>query len=204
MFKSAFNKLVSFAWQRQVIRYPEGVSIGERSTFSGTFTVRKAGGRIHVGADCLIEGSLGTETEVSRLLIGNNVYIGRSVLVSVSSLIVEDDVLISSDCLIQDSDNHNIRYSVRKNDCQDWKNGQHHDWGVTPTAPVRICRGAWIGAKSIVLKGVTVGEGAVVGAGSVVTRNVDPYTVVAGNPARLIRVIDDSNGLASCQGQDEC
>ena len=57
-------------------------------------------------------------------------------------------------------------------------------------APIRICRGAWIGARACILKGVQVGEGAVVGMGSVVTRNVEPHTVVAGNPARLIRVVE--------------
>ena len=53
--------------------------------------------------------------------------------------------------------------------------------------PVRIGRGAWIGFDSCVLPGVTVGEGAVVGARSVVTTDVEPFTIVAGNPARLIR-----------------
>jgi len=59
-------------------------------------------------------------------------------------------------------------------------------------APIRIGRGAWIGAGAIVLPGVTVGERSVVGAGSVVTHDVAPLTVVAGNPARLIRRIEES------------
>jgi len=58
-------------------------------------------------------------------------------------------------------------------------------------APICIGRGAWIGAGTIVLPGVTVGERSVVGAGSVVTRDVPPLSVVAGNPARLIRKIDE-------------
>ncbi len=48
-----------------------------------------------------------------------------------------------------------------------------------------------IGAKSIIVRGVTIGEGAIVGAGSVVTRDVPPYTIVAGNPARIIREIPE-------------
>lgn len=55
--------------------------------------------------------------------------------------------------------------------------------------PVRICRRAWIGAGSTILPGVTVGENAVVGAGSVVTHDVAPNTIVAGNPAKFIRNI---------------
>lgn len=55
--------------------------------------------------------------------------------------------------------------------------------------PVHICRRAWIGAGATILPGVTVGENSVVGAGSVVTRDVEPNTIVAGNPARVIRKI---------------
>jgi acetyltransferase-like isoleucine patch superfamily enzyme len=57
--------------------------------------------------------------------------------------------------------------------------------------PIRIGRGAWIGAGAIILPGVTVGERSVVGAGSVITRDVPALSVVAGNPARLIRKIDE-------------
>ncbi|WP_301392729.1 DapH/DapD/GlmU-related protein, partial [uncultured Duncaniella sp.] len=53
--------------------------------------------------------------------------------------------------------------------------------------PIRICCRAWIGAGATILPGVTVGENSVVGAGSVVTHDVEPNTVVAGNPARLMR-----------------
>jgi acetyltransferase-like isoleucine patch superfamily enzyme len=58
------------------------------------------------------------------------------------------------------------------------------DQGFMPSAAVRICRGAWIGAGTIILPGVTIGENAVVGAGSVVTRDVESGAVVAGRPAR--------------------
>lgn len=54
------------------------------------------------------------------------------------------------------------------------------------TAPIRIGRGAFVGARSFVLPGLTLGEGCIVGAGAVVTRAVAPYAIVAGNPARVI------------------
>lgn len=59
---------------------------------------------------------------------------------------------------------------------------------------VKIKRGAYIGVHSIILPGVTIGEGAIVGAGSVVTKDVPPLTVVAGNPARVIKNIDPAPG----------
>jgi maltose O-acetyltransferase len=57
--------------------------------------------------------------------------------------------------------------------------------------PIRIGRGVWIGAGAIILPGVRIGERSIVGAGSVVTRDVPARSIVAGNPARLIRKIDD-------------
>ena len=55
------------------------------------------------------------------------------------------------------------------------------------TAPITICDGVWIGARAIILPGVTIGEGAVVAAGAVVTKDVEPFTVVGGNPAKFIK-----------------
>ena len=58
------------------------------------------------------------------------------------------------------------------------------DWKIIPT---RVCKGASIGANATIVCGVTIGEDSIVGAGSVVTRDVPPRAVVAGNPARVIR-----------------
>jgi acetyltransferase-like isoleucine patch superfamily enzyme len=65
------------------------------------------------------------------------------------------------------------------------------DWKVEPT---RVCKGASIGSGATILCRVTIGEGAIVGAGSVVTRNVRPYTIVWGNPAKLLRRIAKPGG----------
>lgn len=189
LLKKVYQKLSKKA---PITKHPTGVFIGTNSEVKGGIFIRQLGGKIIVGDNCLIEGNLGTETSNAILNVGNNVYIGDSIIVSTLELTIEDDVLISSGCLIQDSDNHNVHYSLRKNDCQDWKQNQYHNWEITPKAPVKICRGAWIGAKAIILKGVVIGEGAVVGAGSVVTKNVSPYTIVAGNPAKFIKTINDS------------
>jgi UDP-2-acetamido-3-amino-2,3-dideoxy-glucuronate N-acetyltransferase len=62
------------------------------------------------------------------------------------------------------------------------------DWKVVPTF---VRKGASIGSSATILAGVTVGEGAIVGAGSVVTKDVPPWTIVAGNPARVLRKIEN-------------
>lgn len=66
------------------------------------------------------------------------------------------------------------------------------DQGYSPSRPVLLERGCWIGAGAIILPGVTIGRNAVVGAGSVVTRCIPAFTVAAGNPARVLRGIDGS------------
>jgi acetyltransferase-like isoleucine patch superfamily enzyme len=160
---------------------------GEGTRFHGSVDKRATGSRVEIGRDCFIEGKLVCETAGSVVSLGSNVYVGgETLLAAATSIIVEDDVLISYQCLITDADNHSLRYSERKHDLRAWLAGRH-DWSRVAKAPVRICRGAWLGARTIVMKGVTIGEGAVCGMGSVVTKDVPPYTIVAGNPARVIR-----------------
>ncbi|MBI5728780.1 MAG: acyltransferase [Candidatus Magasanikbacteria bacterium] len=71
------------------------------------------------------------------------------------------------------------------------------DLPETPSKAVVVERGAWIGANAIILPGVVVGEHSVIGAGSVVTKSVPPYTIVAGNPARIIRALRQADAQAT-------
>ena len=165
------------------------INIGEDTDITGIIDKRSLKSTITVGKNCLIQGYLVTETDGSEILIGNNVFIGGGTLIDcASSITIQDDVLISYQCILVDSDNHSLRYSIRKNDLADWRKGKF-DWSTTKSVPIKISKGAWVGARAIILKGVTIGEGVVVGAGSVVTKDVPSWTVVAGNPARVIREI---------------
>lgn len=165
--------------------------VGKGTIVAGFVDRRAPNSYVEIGQGCQVHGGLITETDSSRIIIGNNVFIGGggTVIDCALSVSVADDVLISYGCIISDSDNHSVRYSIRKNDLKDWRDGGRHDWTTTVTKPVVIGRGVWIGARSIILKGVELGEGVIVGAGSVVTRSMPPYTIVAGNPARIIREI---------------
>jgi acetyltransferase-like isoleucine patch superfamily enzyme len=166
--------------------------LGENTEIFGSIDKRVQNSVIKIGRDCLIEGALVTETNESSINIGNNTYIGGGTLIDcVKSICIGNDVLISYGCVLADSDNHSISYSIRKKDLADWKL-RKHDWTTTNTKPITISTGVWIGARSIILKGVTIGEGAVVGAGSVVTKDIPPWTIVAGNPARIIREIPEN------------
>ena len=173
-------------------------SCGRNSVIHGYVDARGGRCEIVIGNDCTLQGLLVTEHDDAKITIGDNVFIGaNTVLDCATEIVLEDDVLVSYECLLLDSNNHSQNFDMRKNDLPDVKSGRDYNWSVIPSNPIRICRGSWIGARSIILKGVTVGEGAIVGAGSVVTKSVEPYTVVGGNPARLLKVIPESDRKTS-------
>lgn len=112
-------------------------------------------------------------------------------------LVIDDDVFIAEGVVLDARGGISIGASTSINSgVQIWT--AQHDWRAPDfayvAAPVRIGHHAWISARAILLPGVTVGDGAVVAAGSVVTRDVEPWTLVGGNPARHLRdrpVVDE-------------
>lgn len=151
--------------------------------------LRGTAGRIEVGADSLINCRIAFDAPLGQVKIGERCFIGKSLLVCHRSISIADDVIISWDVTIVDHDSHSLDWRQRASDITNWASGRK-DWTDVTIRPVVIETKAWIGFGAKVLKGVTIGEGAVVGAGSVVTRDVPPYTVVAGNPAREIRRLE--------------
>ncbi|MCK5579859.1 MAG: acyltransferase [Candidatus Omnitrophica bacterium] len=116
----------------------------------------------------------------SQIHIGNNSGMSGGVIYAADSVTIGNHVNIGANTCIYDTDFHSLDFQKRRQ-------GQ----GVDEQAkPVVIEDDVWIGGHSIILKGVTIGRGAVVGAGSVVTKNIPPFTVWAGNPARLIRELN--------------
>jgi acetyltransferase-like isoleucine patch superfamily enzyme len=177
--------------------------VGEGTQLDGTIDRRAAGAEINIGAHCLIQGQIVVERDESQVDLADRVLLGGgSVIDCALAVTVERNVLISYGCIIADSDTHSLFPELRVNDLATWMDGRRHDWSHSEMAPIRICEGAWIGARSIILKGVTIGAGAVVGMGSVVTRNVPARTVVGGNPARVIREIGPAPGARPSSDMD--
>lgn len=153
---------------------------------------------LYVGEESFVEGNYVFETCEGYIQIGNRVHIGNSTFICRSKIIIEDDVIIAWGCTVYDHNSHSVCWEERKNDtiqeCKDYIQYadpiKNKDWSNVVSKEIRICSKAWIGFGVTILKGVTIGEGAVVGAGSVVTRDVPPYTVVAGNPARVVKKIE--------------
>jgi acetyltransferase-like isoleucine patch superfamily enzyme len=144
---------------------------------------------LNIGCNSILEGSIVFDKEGGTIKVGDRVFIGGgSLVVCAENIEIGDDVLISWGCTVIDHNSHAIRWKNRSQDVSNWFYSIK-DWSTVQTAPVRICTRSWLGFNVIVLKGVTIGEGAVVGAGSVVTKDVLPYTIVAGNPAQFVREI---------------
>lgn len=151
-----------------------------------------------VKRDSIVQGRFVFERETGEVTVGMNTFIGGSTLICTERIDIGNDVLISWGCTIIDNDAHSLIWELRKDDVREWKKGiaentlgKYKNWDFVKSAPIRICDKSWVGFNSIILKGITIGEGAVVGAGSVITKDVAPYTVVAGNPARIVKTLTE-------------
>ena len=154
------------------------VQLGANCRINSGFAVNAVGGFRRTGLWVGRDG---------RLTIGSNVGLSSLTIVCVRAVNIEDDVFIGGDCNIYDTDFHSIRSEQRL---------ARPDTTVK-TAPILIGRRSFIGAHSIILKGVTIGAEAVIGAGSVVTKDVPTGEIWVGNPARKVGYIDRSKA-SSC------
>ena len=158
--------------------------------FAARKIVARQGGRLVIGEGSLLEGGVAFERAGAEVHIGSRSFVNAQ-LAAAQCITIGDDVLVAWGVTIVDHDSHSLTFSKRKDDVTLWARGEKR-WDDVPVAPVKIGDKAWIGLNAIIVKGVTVGEGAVIGAGSVVTKNVAEWTVVAGNPARVIRTLGDA------------
>lgn len=144
--------------------------------------------RINIGSFSQIESRIAMERSDSSLTIGCRSFIGGGWISCARSVVIGDDVLISWNVAIFDHGSHSLKFSERRNDVTEWRQ-KSKSWSNVKISPVFIESKSWIGYGATILPGVTIGEGSVVGACSIVTHDVAPWTVVAGNPARVIRHI---------------
>lgn len=174
------------AWQQFSARATTamGVRLGARAWCAN---VSNDPTRVVLDRGVICRGGLRIEVfGQGRIHLGENVYVGDDCLLSSAEGIeVGADTLIAHGVQIFDNDSHPVDPESRQRDFQAILSGSPRE--TIARAPIKIGRNAWIGFNAIILKGVTIGEGSVVGAGSVVVRDVAPFSVVGGNPAKLIR-----------------
>jgi acetyltransferase-like isoleucine patch superfamily enzyme len=148
-------------------------------------------GELRIGTGCTVQARIDYDCSTGLVTIGDRTYIGASHLVCHTKIEIGDDVIISWDVTIVDHDSHSLDFRQRCDDVRSWRHGRK-SWEGVAIKPVHIGNRAWIGFGATILKGVTIGEGAVVGAMSVVTRDVPSYCLVVGNPARFVRRLSDA------------
>jgi galactoside O-acetyltransferase len=170
----------------------EGSSISINSTSPETRQY------VTIGKKGLNRASFVFESEKGEVIIGNNVHLGGVTFISRNKIVVKDDVTMAWDITIYDHNSHSILWEERAKDNETCYSDYHNyngnkvvtkDWSVVRNAPIIIESKVWIGFGVLILKGVTIGEGAVIGAKSVVTKDVPAWSVVAGNPAQVVKII---------------
>lgn len=153
-----------------------GIKIGPNCVFNSSPTVNPTSGFGH----CYFR----TEND-GYIRIGENVGISHSNITSFAGITIEDHVLIGSGTKIWDTDFHSL----------DFYNRIYGGDTEIKSDNIWIKEGAFIGACSIILKGVTIGRHSIIGAGSVVTKNVPDNEIWAGNPARFVKKLEEERAI---------
>jgi Acetyltransferase (isoleucine patch superfamily) len=154
---------------------------------------------LEIGKDSMVGCNFIFESDQGFIKIGQRTFInGGTSVISRNKIEIGNDVTIGWGCYLYDHNSHSLNYQDRivdiKTQRQDYFCGgdfiTNKNWSTVKSAAIKIEDKVWIGFNTIILKGVTIGEGAIVGAGAVVTKDVLPYTVVAGNPAQVVKNIE--------------
>jgi acetyltransferase-like isoleucine patch superfamily enzyme len=145
-------------------------------------------GRLEIGAQTLFEpGVWITAPQAARIRIGQDCYLNLGVMVAAVGLVeIGDHCMFANGCFITDAD-HRFDDPIKP---VPWQ-------GFTSKGPTKIGDNVWCGVNVVITGAVTIGERCVIGANSVVTRDLPPYSVAAGAPARVLRTIEYGDAAAA-------
>lgn len=134
-----------------------------------------------------IHGQISSQNH-GKISIGNYSMIGRHVVLqSCDKILIGSHVAIARETVISDNSNHPSSALFRKVRAMLPPSSSIHLWKYSSHKPIVIKNNAWIGEKSRICKGVTIGENSIVAANSVVTKDVPDNSIAAGNPAKIVR-----------------
>lgn len=184
----SYNRLI---FKLKGVEYEKNFKVFNKIYLIGKGTIRIGNDFMFTSGDCInpisrnLCGCIYTEQD-AKITIGDRVGISSSSFWISKELTIGNDVKIGADTLVIDTDSHQIDYRLRKKFPHNQEeaiflNSQIH------SAPITIEDDVWIGAKCIILKGVTIGARSIIGAGSVVTKNIPSDCIAAGNPCKVIK-----------------
>jgi acetyltransferase-like isoleucine patch superfamily enzyme len=178
---------------RQLLGRPT-CTIGRGTRLFASTRIINAGDSSHqisIGSFCAVRGELFVFPGTGRISIGDWCFIGEGARVWASHTItIGNRVLIAHNVNVFDNTTHPLSAGARHSQFRAiMTSGHPANVGLSPRG-VLISDDVWLGAAVTVLRGVTIGRGAIVGAGSVIVHDVEPWTVVAGSPARVIRRLE--------------
>lgn len=166
----------------------KGIKIGRLPEFEGrTRFERNYNSKIEIGNKCKIVSNLNgnliginhrtviaTLRENAIIKIGDNCGISGASICAIGNIQIGNNVLIGANSLITDYDWHNVHPDQRKMVCNTWK-------------PVIIEDNVWLGINTVVLKGVTIGKNSVIGANSLVNKDIPDNVIAGGNPCKVLK-----------------
>jgi acetyltransferase-like isoleucine patch superfamily enzyme len=157
---------------------------------------RRASAHISIGGHCIVKGELFVFAS-GAISIGEWCYVGEGTRIwSGCRVSIGNRVLISHNVNVFDNRTHPLSPAARHAQFRAIANVGHPQDVDLGERPITICDDVLIGAAATILRGTTIGNGAVVSAMSLVTHNVPPFTIVAGNPARVVRELTDAERQA--------
>lgn len=148
-------------------------------------------GKVVIGKNCDILGVLSTQDD-AIISIGDYTTIrGNSLVGACAGISIGNHVIISNNVHIYDNNNHPTDPQKRIELCESGFYSKLWNWRNSASSPIVIEDNVWIGERATILKGVTIGRGSIVACDSVVTKSVPPYCIVAGNPAKVVKQLNE-------------
>lgn len=172
--------------------YSKDIKIGRKMNVYGVPSIRRFPlSKIIIGNNCTInsyynstgigvfkKSKITTVDRFSEIRIGNNVGLTGVTILAANKIVIEDNVIIGAHSTIMDTDRHSPIPGQRLT-------------GKVSSKPIIIKSGAWIGMNSTILKGVVIGENSIIGANSLVTKDIPDNVIAGGNPCKVIKKLND-------------
>lgn len=143
-----------------------------------------------IGESSYVDSNIVFEKDFGVFEVGENSFIGGATFSIAESILIGDNVQIAWGTLFFDHNSHSLDYKVRSRDLENRFNNIK-EWDNIGVNKIIIQDDVWIGANSIILKGVILKQGTVIAAGSVVTKNTEPFSLYGGNPAKFIKKLQN-------------